>query len=136
MKEYQDKTLVRDTILTILVIALMAFCSHHASAIAPVPIEHKAESEYVEEWCSEGIIEHVLPDKTRIDCLTEDFAIEFEFAKNWKYSLGQALHYARMTGKKVGIVLIYKTSKDHQYMAALKTMISHYNLPITVWWTK
>ena len=40
------------------------------------------ESAFVEAHC-DGQIEYVLEDKTRVDCLTEDFAVEFDFASKW-----------------------------------------------------
>lgn len=66
------------------------------------------ESSYQHAYCSKvgGIEEYLLPDKTRVDCLTETHAIEFDFANKKYEAVGQALHYAIMTGKKPGIVLI------------------------------
>jgi len=40
-----------------------------------------------------GVIEYVLQDKTRVDCLTEEHAIEFDFANHWAESIDQALYY-------------------------------------------
>ena len=41
------------------------------------------ESFYVSQWCRDdfGKQEFVLWDNTRVDCLTKDYAIEFDFAK-------------------------------------------------------
>ena len=63
------------------------------------------ESYYQNEWCK-GQIEVRLPDRTRVDCLTDEYAIEIDFAINWKQGIGQSLHYALVTGKKPGIALI------------------------------
>ena len=41
-----------------------------------------AEKDYQREYCK-GIMEFRLPDRTRVDCLTEDHAIEFDFGKKW-----------------------------------------------------
>ncbi len=48
----------------------------------------------------------VLPDKARVDCVTDTHAIEFDFAKKWGESIGQALYYATILNKQAGIVLI------------------------------
>ncbi|MCK4758833.1 MAG: hypothetical protein KAT69_02225 [Candidatus Aminicenantes bacterium] len=64
-----------------------------------------AEKDYQQEYCK-GIMEFRLPDRTRVDCLTEDHAIEFDFGKKWAEAVGQSLHYAAHTGRRAGIVLI------------------------------
>ena len=40
------------------------------------------ESYYQNKWCDDhnGKVEHVLSDKTRVDCLTQEYAVEVEFA--------------------------------------------------------
>ena len=68
---------------------------------------HK-EAYYQHLWCNKhaGIMEYKNSDKTRVDCLTKDYAVEFDFAEKWAESIGQSLHYELMTGKKAMIVLI------------------------------
>ena len=69
--------------------------------------EHNEES-YQQAWCSahNGIMEYENRDFTRVDCLTKKHAVEFDFANKWHESIGQALHYGLMTGKKPMVVLI------------------------------
>lgn len=50
-------------------------------------------------------------DKTRVDCLTEFHAVEFDFYNKWAESIGQALYYGFMTGKKPKVVLILENQK-------------------------
>ena len=66
------------------------------------------ESSYQHVWCAEhnGIEEYENSDFTRVDCLTDTHAIEFDFANKWAESIGQALHYSYMTGKRAKVVLI------------------------------
>lgn len=66
------------------------------------------ESDYQNVWCkaNNGILEYQNKDYTRVDCLTKTNAVEFDFAKKWAESIGQALHYQAMTGKKGKVVLI------------------------------
>ena len=79
------------------------------------------ESSYQHAYCSAvgGIEEYELSDRTRVDCLTDTHAIEFDFADKKYEAVGQALHYAVMTGKKAGIVLIldkkYLDRQMHYY---------------------
>lgn len=58
-----------------------------------------------------GIEEFENKDYTRVDCLTDKYAVEFDFANKWAESIGQALHYQRMTGKKAKVVLILEDPK-------------------------
>ncbi|WP_171018846.1 hypothetical protein ACONUD_00725 [Microbulbifer harenosus] len=52
--------------------------------------------DYQLPWCETagGVAEYVLPDRTRVDCLTETHAMEFDFAPKWAEAIGQALYYA------------------------------------------
>ncbi len=93
------------------------------------------EAYYQKKWCAnKGITEYKLPDNTRVDCLTETHAIEFDFAKKWAESIGQSLHYSRMTGKKPGIVLIIEQPNDFVYYNRIKPLCEKYG--ITLWYVK
>ena len=74
----------------------------------------QTEAYYVEQWCtpSFGKKEFRLWDMTRVDCLTKDYAIEFDFAKKWAESVGQSLYYSEMTHKKPAVVLILTNWTD------------------------
>lgn len=91
------------------------------------------EAYYQDKWCSvnNGQTEYRLEDMTRVDCLTDTHAIEFDFAKKWAESIGQSLHYSRMTGKKAGIVLIIGKDKDIVYYNRIKPLCDE--LGITLW---
>ena len=67
-----------------------------------------SEEAYQYAWCSAygGVMEYQNKDLTRVDCLTDTHAVEFDFANKWHESIGQALHYGLMTGKKPMVVLI------------------------------
>ncbi len=78
----------------------------------------QTEAYYVEQWCtpSFGKKEFRLWDMTRVDCLTKDYAIEFDFAKKWAESIGQSLYYSEMTHKKPAVVLILTNWTDMRYV--------------------
>lgn len=84
------------------------------------------EAYYVEQWCKPefGKREHILLDKTRVDCLTKDYAIEFDFAKKWAESIGQALYYARMTEKMPAVALILTSPSDMKYVKRVEKVDS------------
>lgn len=77
-------------------------------------VKHKhSESSYQHAWCAKhnGVEEYENKDFTRVDCLTDKYAVEFDFANKWAESIGQALHYQYMTGKKAKVVLILEDPK-------------------------
>lgn len=89
------------------------------------------ELEIVAGHC-QGIVEHVLPDRTRVDCLTDDRAIEYDYGRKWAEAIGQSLHYAAHTGRRAGIVLITTGSRDELGFGRARRLIDHYGLPITL----
>jgi hypothetical protein len=93
------------------------------------------EKWYQDRWCSShnGQTEYVLPDRTRVDCLTQTHAIEFDFANKWAESIGQSLYYSSQTGKRAGIVIVAKKGGGARFLIRLKSTIKHFNLPIDVW---
>ncbi|MBD1584681.1 hypothetical protein HC733_20905 [Pseudoalteromonas sp. S16_S37] len=90
------------------------------------------EADFVEFHCR-GEIEHRLSDKTRIDCLNDDYAIEYDWGKKWAEAIGQALYYSAMTGKKAGIVLIVNTATKERYLRRIEKTIETHKLKIIVW---
>lgn len=107
--------------LIIILSAVFVYCSTYPLRQQPefAPKTHYKEADYVNAYCK-GIIEYELPDKTRVDCLTNDYAIEFDFAKKWAESIGQSLYYAKMTGKKPAVAIIVKKPTDRHYIERIK----------------
>jgi len=77
-----------------------------------------------------GQMEIVLTDRSRIDCLTDKYAIEVDFAKKWAESIGQALYYAYMTKKKPAIGLIINLQKEKRYLKRIEPMCKKYNITL------
>jgi hypothetical protein len=48
----------------------------------------------------DGKAEYRLPDKSRIDVLTDEYAVELDWLHKWHEGVGQALHYAELSGKE------------------------------------
>lgn len=93
---------------------------------------------YQEQWCASvnGTAEVTLDDMTRCDCLTQDHAIELDFARKWAEAIGQALHYGNLTGKKPGIVLIIENDDELRYLERIRNIIKVHGLPVDVWITR
>lgn len=71
----------------------------------------------------------------RVDILTDEYAIEVDFANKWKQSIGQAMWYGFQTGKKPGIILIIKHKSQLKYAIQLESALRNYGLydEIKVW---
>lgn len=94
---------------------------------------HK-EKEYQTYWCSKnnGTTETVLDDRSKVDCVLEDYAVEFDFAKKWAEAVGQALYYSLKTGKKPGIVLILEGPEDEKHLVKLEKLAKEYGIKVWV----
>lgn len=91
------------------------------------------EKHYQQIHCDEvgGQAEVVLPDRTRIDCLTDRLAIEVDFAPKWAECIGQALHYGMATNKKPACLLIMEDPvKDEKYLKRLKGVADRYCIEV------
>lgn len=106
------------------------------STLAQTPKNHKYfEKDYQRVWCDAhyGSMEVVLPDKARVDCVTTTHAIEFDFAKKWAESIGQAMYYGQVLKKSPGIVLIIEDqNKDQKYINRVKAVSGLYKMDL---WT-
>ena len=93
------------------------------------------ERRYQEFWCRRagGLTEVVLSDRTRVDCLTREYAVEVDFAVKWAEAVGQALFYGAMTGRKPGILLIMEKDGDVRYLKRLRLVIENSAPAVRVW---
>lgn len=84
------------------------------------------EKDYQRHWCKKhkGELEYRLSDGTRVDCLTSEYAVEVEYAQKWAEAVGQSLFYAKMTGRKAGIVLIMTERGDERFARRLREVAS------------
>ena len=85
---------------------------------------NQVEMYYEDEWCTPdfGRKEVILWDMTRVDCMTKDYAIEFDFAKKWAEAIGQSLYYSKLTGKSPAIVLILTNPTDYRYVKRIERL--------------
>jgi len=76
-----------------------------------------------------GVLEYRLPDRTRVDCLSDEYAIEVDWAKKWAEGIGQSLYYAHMTNKKpaVGIIM---SKYDSRFLKRLKVIADKFDIKI------
>ena len=89
---------------------------------------------YQQRWCEArgGETEVVLEDRTRVDCVTDEYAVEMDFGSGWAQAIGQALYYAEKTGRRPGIVLIVEEGEE-RYLRRLQEATEGHGLDIRVW---
>jgi len=93
----------------------------------------KHEKYYQTQMCNrlKGEMEVVLHDKTRVDCLTEEYAIEVDWAKKWAEGVGQSIYYAEMTNKKPAVALIMAdTDADKRHFKRLSVVANKLDIHI------
>ncbi len=121
---------MKNTLLLLALFSLPVIATSGGGDRSAPPKWHEAD--YVDHHCK-GEVEHVLADRTRIDCLSETHAIEYDWGKKWAEAIGQSLYYSAMTGKKAGIVLITNSRTKARYLNRLNKAIEAHNLAIDVW---
>lgn len=78
-------------------------------------------------------MEYILDDRTRVDCLTRNYAIEFDFARKWVEAIGQALYYGLKTGRRPGVVLIMEDPiKEGRYLDRLRAVADQHGIKIWI----
>lgn len=112
------------TVLSIALALVLIGCSE-------TTIKKHHERYYQTKLCNnlDGEMEYTLKDRTRVDCLTNEYAIEVDFAKKWAESIGQSLYYAEMTGRKPAVGLIVG-EKDARYLRRLKVIADKFGIRI------
>lgn len=92
------------------------------------------EDYYNRQFCTQesGQAEYKLPDRSRVDCLTDTHAFEADWADGLKVyeSIGQSLYYAAETGKQPGILLLVRKHNSDKHIRKVKRVIEGWNLPI------
>ncbi len=91
------------------------------------------EKFYQTQMCDKlkGKMEFVLPDKSRVDCLTDEYAIEVDWARKWAEGIGQSLYYSAITKKKPAIGLIMANTKaDERHFRRLSIVAEKLNIYI------
>jgi hypothetical protein len=92
------------------------------------------EDYYNRQFCAQesGQAEYKLPDRSRIDCLTDTHAYEADWADGLKVyeSIGQSLYYAAETGKKPGILLLVRKKNSAKHIRKVRRVIESWSLPI------
>lgn len=94
------------------------------------PKERPQERHYADSYCKMvgGHSEKTLSNGTRVDCLTETYAIEVEFANRYYEAVGQSLHYSRVANRLPKIALILESNDDQRFVERLQQDLKHHSL--------
>lgn len=105
-----------------------------ASIALPVQAKRLHKEVYYQDiWCTanNGVTEYVLEDNTRVDCLTQSEAVEFDFANKWAECIGQALYYGLMTNRTASCALIMENpEREEKYLKRLEKVAEPFNIKI------
>lgn len=91
------------------------------------------ESHYQKIYCDSvgGVTEHVLPDRARVDCLTDRLAVEVDFSEKWGECIGQALLYGVDTNRKPACLLIMEDPVgDIKHLKRLQRVADRYSIKV------
>lgn len=78
-------------------------------------------------------VEVRLWDGTRVDLLSDEYAIEIDFARGGKHfeAVGQSLYYGLVTGRKPGIILLMG-SGDERFVYRTQVVCARYGISLWV----
>ena len=112
------------------VITLMLYPTYVFTYPEPkYPSETQAVQALAQEYDAE--VEHRLWDATRVDLLTDEYAIEADWGPKWAEGIGQSLYYAQVTGKKPAVMLLIKDMKaEYKYIYRLQTVAVKYDIEV------
>jgi hypothetical protein len=101
-------------------------------AFAPVPPDELSECRRLAPKY-EAEVEVRLWDDTRVDLLSERYAIEVDWAPKWAESIGQALYYAELTRKQPAILLLIKDdANERHFVYRAQTVCAKYGIRVFV----
>lgn len=128
IKKMSNKLHYFITILIIVLAILIIFANFAFSS------DIKGENYYNKLYCNEkkGIIEYVLEDGTRVDCLEKRNATEIDsiydaHLHHWYECIGQSLNSASLSGKNPKCVLIIDKKYKNRYKIKLENMENFLN---------
>ncbi len=118
------KRILKTSLLTVLVFA----------CVIPVQAKTKHHEKYYQDmWCiqNDGIQEFkVKGESVRIDCQTQEYSLEVDFAKKFYEAIGQSLYYSILTDKKPAVLLILEKKSDEIYLKRLNTVSDKYGIKV------
>ena len=106
----------------VFIVALCAAMAGHSTAAK------RHERAHSDAWCANegGKSQARLIDGSRVDCLTDEYAIEFDFGKTGSAyrCTGQAMYYAKVSGRLPMCILIQQEGiSDERFELAVRRIV-------------
>lgn len=74
-----------------------------------------------------------LDDDSRVDLLSDQYAIEVDWAPKWAESIGQSIHYSLLTGKKPAVLLLVKDpGREWRHLVRAARVCGHLGIMLYV----
>ncbi len=90
-------------------------------------------------WLAErmgGVAEFVLPDRSRVDILTDTLAIEVDWVKKWPEAIGQSVFYGIVTERQPAVLLLLRgKSTESRYLERARQATNELRIPVFTWMT-
>jgi len=118
-----------------LTLLFLLLCTNAFASNYPDEVNLPKEKFYLEWWCLDqgGKPYFNLKDYVRIDCLTENEAVEVDFAYKWREALGQAMYYSFLTGKTGSMLLIGVTGIDEKFIDRAHQTVLYFGINIKIY---
>jgi len=129
-----NKISLKIALISAVVLFFLYLLISYTFSFKEVPLPEKKNERYYQiKMCNklEGKIEYRLADKTRVDCLTDEYAIEVDWAKKWAEGIGQSLYYGMVTNKKPAIGLIVEEG-DERYLKRLYRVSKELDIKVII----
>ena len=93
------------------------------------PVVAQNEQIWIDKYCPNNQAHTVT---VLVDCLTDEYAIEFDFSNKWAEAIGQSLYYASQTNRNPAIFILCQNKRCKTHLHKLNSTIDYYNLNIKV----
>ena len=77
-------------------------------------------------------IEVTMRDGTRADIITKTPAIECDYAPKWAEAIGQSLHYAEMSQRKPGVLILLKNDSEWPHLVRVAILCGKFGIDLWV----
>jgi len=98
--------------------------------------KHIHNEKYYQRYANEAFFGGSIEEKikgARIDIVTDDFAIEVDFARKQYEAIGQSLYYSMISKKRPAIILITENHRrDLKHILRCKTVCKKYDIKLWI----
>lgn len=73
-------------------------------------------------------VEHRLWDETRVDLISDEYAVEVDFPEKWAECIGQALYYGHVTDRQPVCLLLVASPADDHFVYRCQTVCEAHDI--------